>query len=196
MSLLDKIVASITPLESDEERLRARENARTQAVQGGWVHRIIDDHDRIERAFEAVRSAPDATAQKAAERELATLLNGHSAAEEAVIYPELVDTSQKGHATLGYEEQAATKVQLGLLGKIEPMTQDYLDKLEHIRGAVTHHMYQEENSWLVTLEREILSERQQLVLERYEEEMSRYASRDAARGARADAPAAMSWGNG
>jgi hypothetical protein len=41
---------------------------------------------------------------------------------------------------MAYEEQAMAKIQMALLDKIEPMTQDYLDKLEHIRGAVTHHV--------------------------------------------------------
>lgn len=176
MSLLDKFVAKVAPPESDETRMEARHNARAQAAPDGWLQLILDDHDRIERAFEAVRSAGDTERQKMAELELATLLNGHSAAEEAVIYPELADTDQKSHAMLGYEEQAATKVQLGLLSKLEPMSQAYLDKLEHIRGAVLHHMYQEESSWLVPLERQLLSERQPVLRERYQQEMSRYTA--------------------
>jgi hemerythrin superfamily protein len=192
MSLLDKFVAKVAPPESDETRMEARHNARAQAAPDGWVQLILDDHERIERAFEAVRVAPDATAQRAAELALSTLLNGHAAAEEALVYPEMADTDQKGHAMMGYEEQAMTKVQLGLLNKLEPMSQDYLDKLEHIRGAVLHHMYQEESSWLITLEREMLSDRQGVLRSRYMEEMSRYSahSRDNAGGG-----SAMSWGN-
>jgi hemerythrin superfamily protein len=193
MSLLDKFVAKVAPPESDETRMEARHNASAQAAPGGWVQLILDDHERIERAFEAVRAAPDAAAQRAAELELSTLLNGHAAAEEALVYPEMADTDQKGHAMMGYEEQAMTKVQLGLLNKLEPMSQDYLDKLEHIRGAVLHHMYQEESSWLITLEREMLSDRQGVLRSRYMEEMSRYSAygRDSA-----PSSSAMLWGNG
>ena len=193
MSLLDKIVASVAPPESDETRMQARHNARTQAAPEGWVQLILEDHERIERAFEAVKAAPDAAAQRLAELELSTLLNGHSAAEEAVIYPEMADTDQKGHAMMGYEEQAATKVQLGLLGKLQPMSQEYLDKLEHIRGAVLHHMYQEESSWLITLEREMLSDRQLVLRSRYQEEMSRYSAYTRQG---TDGGSAMAWGNG
>lgn len=193
MSLLDKFVAKVAPPESDETRREARHNARTQAAPNGWVQLIIDDHERIERAFDAVRAAPDAAAQRRAELELSTLLNGHAAAEEAVVYPEMADTDQKGHAMMGYEEQAMTKVQLGLLGKLEPMTQEYLDKLEHIRGAVLHHMYQEESSWLITLEREMLSDRQQVLRSRYQEEMSRYSAHGREAGG---SVSAMSWDNG
>jgi hemerythrin superfamily protein len=178
MSLLDKIVAKVTPPESDETRMAARHNARAQAAPNGWVQLIIDDHERIERVLEAVRAAPEAASRRMAEMELQTLLNGHSAAEEAVVYPEMADTDQKAHAMMGYEEQAATKVQLGLLSKLEPMSQEYLDKLEHIRGAVLHHMYQEESSWLITLEREMLSDRQEVLRSRYQEEMARYSAHD------------------
>ena len=31
------------------------------------------------------------------------------------------------------------------------MSQDYLDKLEHIRGAVAHHVYEEEGTWFLEL---------------------------------------------
>jgi hemerythrin superfamily protein len=192
MSLLDKFVAKVAPPESDEERMQARHNARAQAMPDGWLQLVLDDHERIEAAFDAVRSAPDARAQRQAELELATLLNGHSAAEEAVIYPELADTDQKTHAMMGYEEQAMTKVQLGLLLKLEPMSGEYLDKLEHIRGAVLHHMYQEESSWLVPLERQLLSDRQPILRERYEQEMSRYSAQGG-RSAGAEGRSAMSW---
>lgn len=193
MSILDRLVAAVTPLENDEERLKARENARTQAAQDGIVQLIIDDHNRIEQAFEAVRAATSAEAQRRAELSLATLLNGHSVAEEAAVYPALVEHGQQGHAALAYEEQAATKVQLALLSKLEPLGKDYMEKLAHIRGAVTHHMFQEESSWLIDLERRLLSDDHDRVIGRYVEEMSRYA--DPARDGTEDrdARSVMSW---
>jgi hypothetical protein len=102
----------------------------------GVVQLITDDHNRFERAFEAVRSASSADSQREAELELelATLLHGHAATEETVIYPELVDNSQHGAASMGYEVLAATQAQLASLSKLGPLTQDYRDKLEQIRG--------------------------------------------------------------
>jgi hypothetical protein len=32
-----------------------------------------------------------------------------------------------------------------------PMTPDFLDRLEHIRRAVAHHMYEEEGTWFLEL---------------------------------------------
>lgn len=174
MSFLDKIIAAVTPPESDETRMEARAEARRLARPGDWLSQIIDHHDQIEAAFAAVKSAPDATTQRAAQKKLAVILTGHANAEEAVLYPALVDDGHKAHAGLAYEEQAAAKIEMALLEGLTPMTQDYLDKLEHIRGAVTHHMYQEESSWFLDLQREMPDDVQARLTARYQEEADRY----------------------
>lgn len=45
---------------------------------------------------------------------------------------------------MGYNEQVMVKTQMAILEKLDPMSQDFDDKLEHIRDAVTH--YQEEGT--------------------------------------------------
>jgi len=174
MSFLDKIIAAVTPPESDQTRMDARAEARRMARPGDWLSQVIDHHDQIESAFAAVKGAADATAQRTAQKRLGVILTGHSTAEEAVLYPALVDDGHKAHAGLGYEEQAAAKIQMALLEGLTPMTQDYLDKLEHIRGAVTHHMYQEESSWFLDLQKEAPDDVQARLTERYREEAERY----------------------
>jgi hemerythrin superfamily protein len=98
-----------------------------------------------------VKSANTARARIAAHKKLAVILTGHSNAEESVIYPALAGADEKRDAMSAYGEQAAAKVQMGLLETILPMSQDFLDKLEHIRGAVAHHVYEEESKWFVEL---------------------------------------------
>jgi hypothetical protein len=39
---------------------------------------------------------------------------------------------------------------MAALEKVAPMSQIYFDKLEHIRGAVAHHVY-EEGNWFIDL---------------------------------------------
>ena len=94
MSFFDKIVAAMTPPESEETRLEARAHARDVAAPGDWLSQILDHHERIERAFADVKSAADAVAQRAAQKDLAVILTGHSNAEEAVIYPALADAGE------------------------------------------------------------------------------------------------------
>jgi hypothetical protein len=76
---------------------------------------------------------------------------------------------------MAYEEQAMTKIQLALLETLDPISQDYLDKLEHIRGAVTHHMYQEESDWFLELKSDVDPMRQLHLGARFREEMERYS---------------------
>jgi hypothetical protein len=174
MSLFDKIVAAVTPPESDETRLEARAKARARSRPGDWLSRVLDHHDAIEAAFEKVRSASIALQQRAAQKELAVILTGHANAEEAVLYPALAANGEKAHAGLAYEEQAAAKIQMALLERLEPLSSDYFDKLEHIRGAVTHHMYQEESSWFLELLDKVPDDEQALLARRYDEEATRY----------------------
>ena len=52
---------------------------------------------------------------------------------------------------------------MALLEKLEPLSEEYMDKLEHIRGAVAHHVYEEENNWFVDLKQKApLSEQDRL----------------------------------
>lgn len=179
MSILDKLVAAVTPPESDEARREAREKARSAARDGDWLDTILQHHEMIESAFAEVRASTDAAARNAAHRRLALLLTGHSIAEEAVIYPALARADEKGHSTKAYTEQAAAKAQLGLLGNLAPMSQEYLDKLEHIRGAVLHHVYEEEGEWFLDLCQRLDASEQRLLGERYREEFERYMGDDA-----------------
>jgi hemerythrin superfamily protein len=174
MSFFDKVVAAITPPESDETRVEARAKARSAASPGDWLSQVLDHHDEIEARFADVKAASDAAAQRAAQKELALILTGHSNAEESVLYPALADEGEKAHAGLAYEEQAMAKVEMALLEKLQPLSQDYLDKLEHIRGAVTHHMYQEESNWFLDLKEKVPGDEQAMLGDRYREEIERY----------------------
>jgi hypothetical protein len=174
MSIVDKVVAAVTPPESDQAREEARAKAQSVASAGDWLSMVLEHHRQIETAFAAVKAAPSAGERVTAQKELAVLLTGHSIAEEAVLYPALVAADEKAHATKAYTEQSAAKTQMGLLETIPPMSQDYLDKLEHIRGAVAHHVYEEEGTWFLELKEKVPSAEQARLSQRYEEEFSRY----------------------
>lgn len=79
------------------------------------------------------------------------LLTGHSSVEEWVIHPALAEGGEKTHAGMGYDEQAMVKIQMALFEKLDPMCQDFLDKLKHIEGAIAHHVNAEEGNWYLDL---------------------------------------------
>jgi hypothetical protein len=178
MSILDKVVAAVTPPESEDARKEARAKARAAASPGDWLSMVLEHHQQIEQAFAEVKAATTSVTRLAAQKTLAVILTGHSNAEESVLYPALAGADEKSHATMAYAEQAAAKTQMGLLEKIPPMSQDYLDKLEHIRGAVAHHVYEEEGTWFIELKEKTSSADQQKLAQRYAEEFDRYVGDD------------------
>ena len=174
MSIIDKVVAAVTPLESEEARAQARSKARSAATPGDWLSAVLDHHVQIESAFANVEGSPDAASRLRALKDLATLLTGHSIAEEAALYPALAKADEKGHATMAYTEQSAAKLQMGLLEELPPISQEFMDKLEHIKGAVAHHVYEEEGNWFLDLKSKLPAADQAKLTERYAEQFSRY----------------------
>src|ERR1700749_1783502 len=167
MSIVDKVIAAVTPPESDNARREAREKALAKATPGDWLSLVLDHHQEIEAAFAAVKDADSATAQLGAQKVLAALLTGHAVAEETVLYPALADAGEQGHATKAYTEQSAAKLQMRLLATLQPLSQEYLDKLEHIRGPVAHHMYEEENNWFLDIKKNVPASEQDRLTARY-----------------------------
>ena len=105
MSILEKVVAAVTPSETEEQRLDARVKARSAARDGDWLSLVLLHHQQIESAFEAVKAATDAATRTTAHKRLALMLTGHAIAEEAVLYPALVKANEEGHSSKAYTEQ-------------------------------------------------------------------------------------------
>lgn len=178
MSILDKVIAAITPPETEHARAKARENALEVAEQGTWFSMVLDHHQQIEAAFDAVERAKTIEQRRATQKWLAILLTGHSIAEEAVLYPALASHGEKLRTELAYQEQSAAKGETAALEELDPLSQDYEDKLAHIRGAVQHHMYQEESSWFRKLHDKSSPDTLKRLTQRYDEEFSRYIGND------------------
>ena len=178
MSIIDRAVAAVTPPESQEAREKARDRATECAQPGDWLSVVLDHHRQIEAAFAAVKSTDDAGSRVTALKKLGVVLTGHAIAEESVLYPGLAQDGEKGHADMGYTEQAMVKMQMAQLESLVPMSQDFLDKLEHIRGAVAHHMYEEEGTWFPELKQKASAEIQTKLTKRFVEEFDRYVGRN------------------
>lgn len=174
MSFLDRIAAAVTPAASDEDRAEARRRIEELSMGEPFVEDIVRQHKQIEALFAEARSAAGAGGQTAV-RELALLLTGHAMAEEAVVYPEVSEHSGKTHAGMAYEEHAMTKVQLAKLQQMDPGSQEWIEKLDHIEGAVKQHIYQEEDSWLPDVIRNApAADRQRMSIE-YRDHFERFA---------------------
>jgi hypothetical protein len=49
MSIIDKVVAAVTPPESDETRLKAHNKARASAGTGDWLAMVLDHTNKWRR---------------------------------------------------------------------------------------------------------------------------------------------------
>ncbi|MGF7154957.1 hemerythrin domain-containing protein [Novosphingobium gossypii] len=174
MSFLDRIAAAVAPAASDEARGEARRHVQQLASAEPWLAPIVDQHKQIESLVLEAINANTAEARTEGMRQLAVVLTAHSTAEEAVVYPDISEFDTKTYAAMAYEEHAMTKVQLAKLEKINPMSEEWQEKLRHIEGALQQHMYQEEKSWLPALSQALPEEEKQRIAARYAEEYDRY----------------------
>lgn len=174
MSIIDKVVAAVTPEPGDDKMAEARAKARAAAGDSVWLNTILDHHVQIEDAFAALLAASSAPARREAQKNLAIILTAHSIAEESVIYPAMALTTQKGHSASAYTQQSAAKVEMAALDDLDPMSQAYLDKVRHIQGAVAHHVYEEESDWFPELRQKADATMQTRLSKRYREEFQRY----------------------
>ncbi len=174
MSILDKVVAAVVPEPTAEERAECRRKARALSGGSGWLAQVLDHHEQVDAAFQAVRDAADAASRRTAQKWLATLLTGHSLAEEAVLYPAMAITDHKAHSSEAFVEQSGAKVQVAWLDELEPMSKDYLDKLDHLQSAVAMHVHREESDWFPELHKTGDATAQSKLSRRYQEEFERY----------------------
>lgn len=182
MSLLDKVIAKVTPEPTDNDIAAARAQLRASVSGTAWIKQVCDHHDQIDAAFAAVRGARVAGAQRVAQKRLAVLLTGHSLAEEAVLYPAMALSDQKAHATTAYSQQSAAKVQLAALDELAPLSADYTDKLQHLWAAVVHHVYEEETTWYPRLRDACDAATHAKLAKRYREEATAYLGAELAAG--------------
>lgn len=174
MSFLDKIAATLAPAASDEDRREARTKALQLSGSHPWIGTIVQQHERIEALIDDVVDGPSADQRRQSLGEFEKILNGHSLAEEVIVYPDIAEESSKFHAAEAYEQHSLTKVQVAELEKLDPMSDEWREKAQHIRSALQQHMYQEEGSWLPQLASKISSAETQRVEERFNEEYERY----------------------
>lgn len=194
MSFLDRIAAKIMPPESPEDRERARAKAEGLAQGRDWLSLALEHHRRIEASFELVAAAATAEERTSALKQLALVLNGHALAEEVVLYPAMTETGEKTHATMAYEEQTVTKIEMARLEKLDPESREWKEKLEHIRGAVLHHIYEEESTWFPELRASVKAGDDARLTARFAEEFEKYAGpadRDLTRSPASFAPRQM-----
>ncbi len=164
----------MTPTYDDHQRAAIRAEAKRHAT-STWFKTILDHHEAIEAAFQAVKEASNATQRARLQTELAGLLTGHSIAEEAIIYPFMKLEDSASDAKHAYAEQALAKMQMVALDQIkDKMSEEYTNKLEEIHDAVLHHMIEEERDFFPKLQEKATPAQNRKMTQHYADEFSRY----------------------
>jgi hypothetical protein len=158
--------------ESDAPTNSAAEAALALAEPGDWLSCALEHHDQIRAAFETARRAPPGGARVAAMKGLGIILNGHSLAEEVVLYPALIAIDAAKHAQTAYAEQTEAKIQMAELERLSPQSPDWAAQLEQIQAAVLEHMEQEESAFFIEIKEGYPN--QAKLTARYREEFERY----------------------
>ena len=170
---VDAVEAEV-PAEGEEQRAEATAKARACATPGDWLSLALDHHDQIRAGFERGSAARTPAERIAACKDLSLVLNGHSLAEELVLYPAMAQSGHKTQAGVAYTEQDTAKMQMAELENIDPADEAWADKFGHIKGAVLTHVYEEEHGWFIHLKKH--GEHQDRLAARYKEEFDRYVS--------------------
>ncbi|GAA0541355.1 hypothetical protein FHS83_000128 [Rhizomicrobium palustre] len=174
MLIVDKFIAAVTPMESEKDRADARAKAFAAAEPGDWLSLVLNHHLELEDALAAIEELSTPGERRDAFKEFSIFLVGHAIAEEGVIYPALAAHSEAGHANMAYSEQAAVKIEMAVLEQLDPLSEEFEDKLEAVKGALLHHMYEEESDWFLALKKNATPADQELMTNRYAEEFDRY----------------------
>lgn len=174
MNFFDRLANAITPEATAEDRTRARSEALAMVNDDDWLARVIDQHEQIEALFAEALVAEPGSDRLMAMKQLAQLLNAHSMAEEVVLYPALARSGEKADATMAYEEQSMAKVEMAALEQLDPESDEWTQKLEAIRKAVAHHVYEEESEWYPQLYRTVSETEADMLSMRFDEEFDRH----------------------
>lgn len=179
MTLLDQMMAIVTPHRSDEDRADARNIACALAIDCPWLSEVIRQHAAIEQALDALRVAPRGAERRHALQWLAALLTGHSLAEQAVLYPALSLECRRAHAAAAYADESNSKIELAALQTMALSDADFHDKLERLRADLVFHIHEEESQWFPALMRCLDESTHATLSARFVSEFRRYMGVDA-----------------
>lgn len=177
MAITEKVqsMVGITPIHSEEERERIRQEAQSKAT-AKWFRAILEHHQQIEVPFDDLKNGATAAARAKVQKELTALLTGHSIAEEAIIYPFMKMETSSLDATHAYAEQSFAKIKLVELDSIpDKMSKEYNNKVDEICKAVTHHMIEEERDFFPDLQDKADATVNRKMTSHYHMEFDRYS---------------------
>ena len=179
MSIMDKVVATVTPPESEETRSKARAKARASAGKGDWLAMVLNHHEQVEAAFASVKAAADPASRVRTLKKLSILLTGHSVAEEAALYPALAKADEEGSCDQSVCRAIGGQIAVGPTGgSAAHESRIRWTSSRTSKAPLAHHVYEEESSWFLDLKAKTPAADQVKLTQRYQEQFARYMGDD------------------
>jgi hemerythrin superfamily protein len=115
---------------------------------------LINDHMKVERIFEEIKSADSPDRRKSLVSQLDAELTRHTTIEENVLYPFMEEHLPDGEQLIGEaekEHEEATKL-LERASHVDPSSTEFMPGIEELETAVSHHVREEERELFPKLE--------------------------------------------
>lgn len=113
---------------------------------------LLQDHARINRAFDAYSKAPtNLNSALAACAELEV----HTTIEEEIVYPIIRDELDEGEADAAEEEHADFKELIAAIQDLEPGDEELPDLMQQLMRTVAEHVDHEESAIIPRLQRHL-----------------------------------------
>ena len=114
--------------------------------QGEWMTQVKEQHKEIVRHFELIKATTDRQMPQRMQyfKMLATLLTGHSIAEEVALYPGLAMVGDTAGSDKLYAEQSHAKVMVAELDAMPKSGPEFLTRLSTLQSAIMAHATDEE----------------------------------------------------
>jgi len=145
---------------------------------GNWMQQVKAQHMEVDRHFAMLRqSGPrEAAARDGHLKMLATLLTGHSIAEEVALYPGLAMIGDVGASDKLYMEQQHAKVMIAQIDAMPRQGPQFMDRLATLESAIKAHVADEEGNQYPKLMRQATPAQNAKMTADFRREFTRYMS--------------------
>ena len=145
-------------------------------TQGDWMAQVKAQHAAIDREFQMIKATRDSEMPKRMQhfKMLATLLTGHSIAEEVALYPGIAMNGDTAGSDRLYMEQQHAKVMVAELDNMPKSGPNFMPRLTALESAIKAHVAEEEGDLYPKLMRQASADMNQKMSMDFRKEFSRY----------------------
>lgn len=143
---------------------------------GNWMQQVQAQHREVDRHFAMLKqTGPRQGAMRDAQlKMLATVLTGHSIAEEVALYPGLAMIGDVGASDKLYMEQQHAKVMIAQIDAMPRQGPQFMDRLMTLETAIKAHVTDEEGNQYPKLMRQATAAQNAKMTADFRREFTRY----------------------